>query len=33
MCNPVCPVDAIDLIGYTNDEVEGMIESIISIDQ
>ncbi len=31
MCNPVCPEDAIDLIGYTNAEIESMIESIVSI--
>ena len=33
MCNPVCPTDAIDLIGYTNREMESMIESIISTEQ
>lgn len=33
MCNPVCPTDAIDLIGYTNHEMEGMIESLISSEQ
>ena len=33
MCNTVCPTDAIDLIGYTNDEIEGMIDSLISIEQ
>jgi heterodisulfide reductase subunit A len=32
MCTPVCPSDAIDLIGYTNAEIEGMIESMIIND-
>lgn len=29
MCLPVCPENAIDLIGYTDKEMEGMIEALI----
>ncbi len=29
MCLPVCPTDAIDLIGYTNREIESMIDALI----
>ncbi|GAH82140.1 unnamed protein product, partial [marine sediment metagenome] len=29
MCTPVCPTDAIDLIGYTNNEIESMIDGLI----
>ncbi len=29
MCTPVCPEDAIDLIGYTNNEIEEMIDGLI----
>lgn len=28
-CAPVCPEDAIDIVGYTNEEVEAMIDSLI----
>ena len=28
MCLPVCPVDAIEITGYTNGEVESMIDAI-----
>ena len=29
MCTPVCPEDAIDLVGFTNVEMESMIEALI----
>ena len=29
MCLPVCPTDAIELIGYTNKEIESMIDALI----
>ena len=28
MCTPVCPTDAIDLAGFTNAQVEGMIDAL-----
>ena len=28
MCTPVCPTDAIDLAGFTNAQIEGMIEAL-----
>ncbi len=28
MCTPVCPTDAIDLQGYTNAQIEGMIDAL-----
>ena len=28
MCLPVCPTDAIDLVNYSNDEIESMIDSL-----
>ena len=28
MCTPVCPTDAIDLAGYTNAQIEGMIDAL-----
>jgi len=31
MCLPVCPVDAIDLIGLSNEEVESMIDALIPV--
>ncbi len=30
MCLPVCPTDAIDLLGFTNKEMERMIDALIS---
>ena len=30
ICTPVCPTDAIDLIGYTNNEIESMIDGLIT---
>ena len=30
MCLPVCPENALDLIGYTDIEMESMIEALIS---
>jgi len=29
ICLPVCPTDAIDLIGYTNREIESMIDALV----
>jgi len=28
MCTPVCPTDAIDLAGFTNSQIEGMIDAL-----
>jgi heterodisulfide reductase subunit A2 len=28
MCTPVCPTDAIDLAGFTNAQIEGMIDAL-----
>jgi heterodisulfide reductase subunit A len=28
MCTPVCPTDAIDLQGFTNAQIEGMIDAL-----
>jgi len=28
MCLPVCPTDAIDLIAYSNREIESMIDAL-----
>lgn len=28
MCTPVCPTDAIDLAGFTNPQIEGMIDAL-----
>ena len=28
MCTPVCPTDAIDLAGYTNAQIESMIDAL-----
>jgi heterodisulfide reductase subunit A len=28
MCLPVCPVDAINLIAYSNSEIESMIDAL-----
>ena len=30
MCLPVCPTDAIELYGFTNNEMENMIDALIS---
>jgi len=32
MCLPVCPTDAIELSGYTNSEIEGMIDALTESD-
>ena len=32
MCLPVCEVNAIQLSGYTDIEIEGMIEGVINND-
>jgi heterodisulfide reductase subunit A2 len=29
MCTPVCPTDAIDLAGFTNAQIEGMIDALV----
>jgi heterodisulfide reductase subunit A len=29
MCIPVCPTDAIDLAGFTNAQIEGMIDALV----
>ncbi|HUW06323.1 MAG TPA: 4Fe-4S binding protein [Williamwhitmania sp.] len=28
MCTPVCPTDAIDLAGFTNSQIEGMVDAL-----
>ncbi len=30
MCTPVCPTDAIDLAGFTNPQIEGMIDALVN---
>jgi heterodisulfide reductase subunit A2 len=31
MCTPVCPTDAIDLAGFTNPQIEGMIDALAEV--
>jgi heterodisulfide reductase subunit A-like polyferredoxin len=31
MCLPVCPVNAIDLIAYSDNEIESMIDALADV--